>query len=249
MPLKIKQHRQFSILITCDLGITLSSVCHSYQHIIAVTQQKDILTHIATTQFDLILVDPTVNGDEFITHLKTSLCLNNKTPIIAIINTAEDYYYVRGFDDTLVKPITEEQLNKFLDLWKTKTIALDYIHQIMSKTKNNQRLALTIFEKLFEELPLQVIAIEEAIKNKHYDLVQAITHKLNGSVSFCGLQDIQEPAKALEICLLNNEYAAANQTVNQLFLMLQECTLNFILHQEVILAILHKLSLPRADEH
>ncbi len=83
---------------------------------------------------------------------------------------------------------------------------------------------------------MQIIDIKDALKNKQYDLAQAITHKLNGSVSFCGLTDIQQPANILESCLLKNDYAA----IDQQFLMLQQHTLNFTRHQESILANLGK---------
>jgi HPt (histidine-containing phosphotransfer) domain-containing protein len=180
---------------------------------------------------------------ELIARIKDPLCINNKTPVIAIVNPEEGSQEAAQsplgeFDGSLIKPITEEQLNKIINLWQTKALA--YIQIILSKTKNNQRLALTIAEKLFEELPLQIIAIKNALENKHYDLAQEITHKLNGSVSFCGLMEIQQPAKALESCLLNNHYAAMNQH----FSSLQQHTLNFTRHQESILTGLGEMQLP-----
>lgn len=173
---------------------------------------------------------------ELITRIKDPLCINNKTPAIAIINPTEGAQKVKqcpmGFDDWLISPLSEERLNEIIDLWQTKALALIYIQIILRKTKNNQRLTLTIFEKLFEELPLQIVDIKDALENRQYDLAQEITHKLNGSVSFCGLTDIQQPASALESCLLNNNYASTQQ----LFITLQQNILNFTRHQESILA-------------
>ncbi len=173
---------------------------------------------------------------ELITRIKDPVCINNKTPVIAIINPAEDAQKMEQcpmeFDDWLIGPVPEERLNEIIDLWQTKALALIYIQIIQRKTKNNQRLTLTIFKKLFEELPLQIIGIKDALENKQYNLAQEITHKLNGSASFCGLTDIQQPASALESCLLNNNYASTQQ----LFITLQQNTLNFTRHQESILA-------------
>ena len=257
MPAKTKQHEQFIVLMAGD--ISYSSLKHSRQNIIAANKHDDILMHIATTQFNLILVELTANSSvvsapdrlqrlhpwqrELISRIKDPLCINNKTPVIAIINPEEGSQEeaqspLGEFDGSLIKPITEEQLDKIINLWQTKALA--YIQIILSKTKNNQRLALTIAEKLFEELPLQIIAIKNALENKHYDLAQEITHKLNGSVSFCGLMDIQQPAKALESCLLNNHYAAMNQH----FSRLQQHTLNFTRHQESTLTGLGEMQLP-----
>ncbi|WP_235202231.1 Hpt domain-containing protein [Methylobacter tundripaludum] len=172
---------------------------------------------------------------ELITRIKDPLGMNSKTPIIAIVNPTKapqsEQQCPAEFDDILTGPITEQRLNELIGLWKTKALALDYIQILLSKTKNNRRLTLTLFEKLFEELPLQVIDIKDALKNKQYDLAREITHKLNGSVSFCGLMDIQQPANALESCLLNNNYASTHRH----FLMLQQRTLNFTCHQTFIL--------------
>lgn len=173
---------------------------------------------------------------ELMAHIKAPDGINDKTPIIAISQPAEDSQgenqYPIEFDGDLTSPVTAEQLSEIIDLWQAKA----YIQTIQLKTKNNQRLTLTLFEKLFEELPLQIIDIKNALKNKQYDLAQAITHKLNGSVSFCGLTDIQQPANALESCLLKNDYAA----IDQQFLILQQHTLNFTRQQESILANLGK---------
>ncbi|MDO9269368.1 MAG: Hpt domain-containing protein [Methylobacter sp.] len=177
---------------------------------------------------------------ELITRIKDPLGINSKTPVIAIINPTKDsqsdQQYSTEFDGSLTGPITEQRLNKLIDLWQTKASALDYIQIILSKAKNNRRLTLTLFEKLFEELPSQVIDIKDALENKQYNLAREITHKLNGSASFCGLMDIQQSANALESCLLNNNYASAHQH----FLMLQQCILNFICHQKFILTNLGK---------
>ena len=114
---------------------------------------------------------------------------------------------------------------------QTETSASDYIQMIQSKTKNNQSLTLTIFEKLFEELPMQIEGIHEALDNKHYDVAQEITHKLNGSASFCGLEAIQQAAHALESSFLNHDYA----NVEQQFIGLKRCTLHLTGLQKIIM--------------
>lgn len=174
---------------------------------------------------------------ELIASIKDPLGINNKTPVIAIMDQAEaPQQYPMEFDDWLIKPISEERLNEVIDFWQTKALALNYIQIILSKTKNNRRLTLTIFEKLFEELPLQIVDIKDALKNRQYDLAREITHKLNGSASFCGLIDIQRSANTLESHLLNNNYT----DINQHFLTLEQCTLSLTHSQKFILANLGK---------
>ena len=261
MPVKTTQHNQFIVLIADDTGINYSSLKHRRQNIIVANIHNDILMHIETTQFDLILLDLAVNSpvtsvpnqlrhfghpwqSELITRIKDPLCINNKTPLIAVIDPEEapqiEQQCPMWFDDWLIKPITEERLDKTIALWQTKTSALQYIQIILSKTKNNQRLTLTIFEKLFEELPLQIIGIKNALDSNQYGLAQEITHKLNGSVSFCGLMDIREPANALESDLLNKNYA----NIHQHFLGMQQHILNLTRHREFILANLEQILVP-----
>ncbi len=256
MPLKNKQSGQFRVLMTGAIDINHASLKHRRQNIIVAHKLNDILMLIATTQFDLILLDLTANYSvapvpdrlpgmaELIARIKDPLGINNKTPIIALANPAQDAQKEAQcpmrFDDSLISPITAERLNEIIDLWQTKTLALIYIQIILSKTKNNQRLTLTLFEKLFEELPLQIVTIKDALENKQYDLAQTITHKLNGSVSFCGLTDIQQQANALESCLLKNDYAS----IDKQFLMLHQHTLNFTCLQESILTHLRLILSP-----
>jgi len=109
-----------------------------------------------------------------------------------------------------------------------------YIELLLNKTKNNRSLALTIFIKLFAELPAQLVDISTAIKHQQLTTAKDITHMLHGSVGFCGLMDLQEPAKNLEISLLNNDQKAAEQHLNELKLSIAE----FLSQQQTILTLL-----------
>lgn len=236
-----KPHEQFIVLIAGDIGVNHSSLNYPHQNIIAAKQYKDILQLIASTQFNLILLDLNADYLKLMPRIKNPLSLNSKTPIIAIDSPSDgnpqyEQQYSIVFDDRLVGPITEQQLNEIIDAWQIKAVALGYIRMILIKTKNNLRLTRTLFEKLFEELPLQITHIKDALENKQYGLAQEITHKLNGSVSFCGLTGIQQSANALEGWLLNNNYANAHRH----FPILQQHILNLTRHQETILENIDK---------
>jgi HPt (histidine-containing phosphotransfer) domain-containing protein len=112
-----------------------------------------------------------------------------------------------------------------------------YIQLMLDKTKNNKELALTIFIKLFEELPKQLTTIHNALKNQHLAEAKDITHMLHGSASFCGLLAIQNPAKDLEISLINVDIEAAKNH----FIELQRHVADLTNHQAAILAILNNL--------
>jgi len=109
-----------------------------------------------------------------------------------------------------------------------------YIELLLNKTKNNRSLALTIFIKLFAELPVQLVEISTAIKHQQLTTAKDITHILHGSVGFCGLMDLQERAKNLEISLLNNDQKAAERHLNELKLSITQ----FLSQQQTILTLL-----------
>ena len=241
MSLITNQQEQFLVLIA-DNDIDCSSLEHQLnQHCLSVVLTKDQIETsmlLNTISFDLILLD-----FGFITLVKAADCINNQTPVIAIIDSASNNQnqkiIAKGFDDYLIRPVTIIKLKEIIDLWhiKNKTAStFDYIQAILNATQNNRHLTLTIFKKLFEEFPLQITAIKDTLAHQQYPLAEEITHKLHGSASFCGLKVIQKSASALENCLINKDYSAVKLN----FLILQQCILMFISQQKTILELLKK---------
>lgn len=210
-------------------------------HCLSVTLAKDqnkTSTLLNTIAFDLILLD-----FRLISLVKAADCINNQTPVIAIIDSASNNQdqkqnlIAMGFDDYLIRPITSIKLKDIVDLWHIKnkpSPAFDYIQAVLNATQNNRHLTLTIFKKLFEEFPLQISIITNALAHQQYLLAEEITHKLHGSASFCGLIAIQKSANSLENCLINKDYPA----INSHFLILRQCILSLINQQKAILAFL-----------
>ncbi len=146
MPLKTKQSWTIYCINAGDIDINHPSLKHLRQNIMVAHSHTDILMLIATTQFDLILLDLTANGSvasvpdrlrhsrhpwqsELIARIKDPHGINDKTPIIAIINPAEDAQrenqYPIEFDDSLMSPVTAEQLGEIIDLWQAKAYSPD----------------------------------------------------------------------------------------------------------------------------
>jgi len=224
----VRQYRQLTVLIAGNANHSMLQP--HYHNIIAADKHDDILALIKTTQFDLILLDLEEDCSEFFNLIKASFSINDSPPVIGMLNQPKEFRTEPlKFDGWVSNPITEELLDEIVDCWQTK--ALDYIRAVLAKTKNNQRLTLTIFEKLFEEIPLQLAGIKNALQDKQYDLAREITHRLNGSASFCGLTDIQQAATAVESHLLNNNHT----DIYQHFLTLEQCCLNLTRYQKFIL--------------
>jgi CheY-like chemotaxis protein len=241
MSLITSQQKPFLLLIA-DNAIDCSLLEHQLdQHCLSAVLTKEpnkISMLLKTIPFDLILLDI-----GFIDLFKAADCINNQTPVIAIIDSANNKQkqniIAAGFDDYLIRPVTISKLKEIIDLWNINNLspsAYDYIRAILNATQNNRRLTLTIFNKLFEEFPLQITAIKDALAHQHFQLAEEITHKLHGSASFCGLTIIQKSANSLENCLINKDYSA----IKPQFLILQQSIHFLINQQKTILALLKK---------
>lgn len=112
--------------------------------------------------------------------------------------------------------------------------AQDYLQMILTKTRNDKQLAFTIFAQLFAELPDQLDGIQNALNRQQYDLARQITHKLHGSLSFCGLENIRRQANNLEQCLANSNQAA----ISRYWFLLQQYAFDFTAQQQELLGIL-----------
>jgi len=201
-------------------------------------------TMIMDYLFGLMIVDVDLNGVEILTIAKRFGCMNRNTPIVALVSKLKfdqaKKLIAEGFDDCLTKPLTTEMLDQAIKFWQ-KTEGLEpykkAIETVLSKCNNNKKLILSLYLKLFEELPQQISNIEEALNKKQYKLAFDITHKFNGSVKICSLQELQELAMALEMCLIQRNYAFADGY----FLMLQQQVSVFMGYRQPILAYLTQM--------
>jgi CheY-like chemotaxis protein len=220
-----------------DAELLESQLNKQHHSVVLGRNTYEVLTLAKTVAFNLIILGFNKNILDIIEIIKRRDNINHKTPVIALLDKeeggAQKTLIDAGFDNCLKGDALEKQIIEVIEYWRAKNIsALNYIQLIQNKTKHNQKLTLTIFNKLFEELPLQVNAIKEALESQRYTFAEETVHKLHGSVSFCDLEDIRKPAYALENCLINKKYDAVNEHLR----LLQECALNFTALQQAILA-------------
>ncbi len=214
-----------------------------YKNLTFAADGKIALNYLQHYKFDLILLDiqmPYFSGLELIKIIKQQDSFNQNTPVIAItaqLQSEQQKALISAqFDECLIKPILLDQLNELLSLWlpvtniKTPSIEVDYVSSLVQKSSGNIVLATTIFNKLFSELPEQSLLIDQAIKANELELALEITHKLHGSVSFCGFTDMQVLANALEVSLLEKE----NYLISANFNLLKNKITDFILQKQNI---------------
>lgn len=219
--------------------------CIPSSRLVVTNTFNETLTAIANKLFNLIIIDIDLIDFGPILTAKDASPVNYDTPIIAISDNLDTglrkNLISSGFDDCLVKPLTTDKLNEIIEFWHKNdaiTPSFQAIKALLTKCNDNYRLVLSLYNKLFEELPLQINGIKDALDNGHYRLALDITHKLNGSAKVCCLQDIEEWADKLEKCLVEKQYAEVNGN----YLLLQQHVSSFINQRQLNLDYLESLT-------
>ncbi|BBA32963.1 uncharacterized protein sS8_0998 [Methylocaldum marinum] len=184
---------------------------------------NEAVESIRTLCFDLIFLDlrmPGITGFDVMRAIRQDAQRFNdkETPVIAVTAHAlpqqRKEILEAGFSDFLIKPILEDQLLSVIETWLcTSTVPsprsalpcahhMDpYLKMIIEKTGGNRGIAEMLVVKLAQELPAQLAEVEKALGVDDYRQAREITHKINGSASFCGLLGIREAASELETAL------------------------------------------------
>lgn len=204
---------------------------------------QETVSAISTQVFNLILIDVLFDGPILVELTKRPGGINTDTPLVIMIDSKEQTlrkaYINAGFDDCMLKPLSRECFAELIEFWMfTNPLAVhfDAVHTLLDKTKCNITLVTLLYEKLFEELPIQIQSIESAINSRDYRHALEITHQLNGSAKTCYLKAIAETANSLELCLVENNC----DFTEGYFLILKQKVLSLIEHREPILSFLKK---------
>jgi CheY-like chemotaxis protein len=234
--------RKFSILIADDNSINRLLLVNQLQdHCDQITATEDgieALNYLKSKRFNLVFLDlqmPGYNGFELIETLRHTENPNRDTPIIAVTahalpNQRKDIIAL-GFDECLIKPILSEQLEEIVTLWRPteprealsdSPKQAGYAQQLLAKTAYDRDLALSILNKLYEELPQQLDSIQKALRHRQWQQALSITHKLHGSVSFCGLTDIRQQALTLEQNLISKDFLETDRHFDKLRALIQQ---------------------------
>ena len=247
MSIQSDEREQFVTLIITHDNCPASQIqqlrgIYRYGLVFANTQDK-ASTAITGELFNLIIVDLNLGNLGLVSLVKNTGCINCNTPIIALVDKVDSIQrrnlIAVGFDDCLSKPLTADNLGEIMKLWRSNDVLTTFlmsIQTLLANCRNNRVLVMSLYKRLFEELPQQIDQIEAALKTGQYQLAFDVTHNLNGCVRTCYLQDIEELANALEKCLIQKKYEFADGY----FLMLQQGVSTFIDHRHPILAHLHK---------
>jgi DNA-binding response OmpR family regulator len=234
------EKKQFITLLVADtsaLPILHTRDTYDSNWVLTSTLQEAMPT-LASKLFNLIIVDIALDGLTLIAQAQSTTSINCHTPIIALVDRLDlalrKQLISAGFDDCLLKPLNASDLNDLVKFWCEKNTLdsfLESTETLLSIFKRNNSVVLSLYNKLFEELPEQVDAISVALNAGQYQLAFDANHKINGSAKICYLKDIETSANALERCLNQKRY----DLVEGYFSMLQHSIRTFINHRQGIL--------------
>jgi two-component system sensor histidine kinase BarA len=169
--------------------------------------------------YDLVFIDlqmPVMDGLEVIEEVAKRQGPNSFTPMLAITAHAQpgqrQLLLNRGFVDCLIKPITVGQLTAAVtavlespdpESFPEYAAYRKHAVTLLERAYGDRAIAITVAKKLFAELPIQLEAIRSLLDGGSFSEAAHESHKVHGSASFCGLEELRRAAKALESKLLD----------------------------------------------
>lgn len=180
-------------------------------------------------KYALVFLDvnmPGLTGFELVKKVRAGSA-NKSSQVIAITAHVQSHQkhllIADGFNDCLIKPIVLADLQRIISAWRAPTGDADsryYANSVLEKVDSNRELGRRFLQKLFQELPVQLVKLEQALQGQSVESALDIAHKLHGSFCFYGFNDFRTIAGRLEESLIAGELTEARQHFQQL---LEQC--------------------------
>jgi CheY-like chemotaxis protein len=176
-------------------------------------------------KYALVFLDvnmPGLTGFELVKKVRED-SLNQTSLVIAItahVQSHQSHLLLEsGFNDCLIKPIVLADLQHIIVQWRvpdSDTNSHYYANSVLEKVDSNRELGKQFLQKLFQELPVQMTSLEQALQSQSVESALNIAHKLHGSFCFYGFADFRAVASRIEQCLIAGEIAEACRHFQQL---------------------------------
>lgn len=186
-------------LLLEELNATSTLATTGYQALELCAQQR----------FDLILLDiqmPELNGSQVAQLIRNGDNPNRHTRIAALtahlLREEQSQLLTNGFDDCLLKPVTEEQLKQLLKSCAQKTdndiVKPVRIDLCLSRARNKADLAKEFLQDLLRDLVDMREAIEKSAQNGNFTALLHEVHRLHGACCYTGVPRLQQCSYHLE---------------------------------------------------
>lgn len=173
---------------------------------------KVALEMVKTKKYDIILMDiemPEMDGYETTRAIRNNL--KSEVPIIAmtanVMSGEKEKCLQLGMNDYISKPINEELLIEKILFHtsiestnnpevvvplkrskKSKLVNLDYLDKSL---RGNKKQIREIIEVFIEQVPSDIMAINEAVNAENYLVIKNKCHKMRSTVSILGIPELE----------------------------------------------------------
>jgi PAS domain S-box-containing protein len=197
------------------LGFTIDTVANGSEAVKA----------LETIPYDLVFMDvqmPEMDGFEATAHIRDpiSLVKNHSIPVIALTANAlggdREKCLYSGMNDYISKPVTMDTLIHILKKWLPATLLKSTVlatpkdnavtnssewnkDTLIKRMMNDEDLVKNILSVFVHELPQQVNALLQVLKNKELKAIERQAHTIKGAAGNVSATGIQETAKELEM--------------------------------------------------
>ncbi len=167
------------------------------------------LARLKKRKYDLIFMDiqmPEMNGIEATEAIRAWEAKQGleETPIIALtahamVNEREALMQA-GFNDYLIKPVTEQTLRMIISKWTQRGITFNRAVSLPPQGANSKIEAIQkdILSQLIETLPAALQDIKQAFEQNGLESMRDKVHRLHGAVCYCGVPAFRTCIQALE---------------------------------------------------
>lgn len=191
--------------------------------------------------FDLIFMDiqmPHLDGLETTRRLRALEEGPRRVPVVALTAHAmtdqKAELLLAGLDDYLSKPVSEAQLSHTIRRWvhNCATRAVPLMAEPSAAASDNNspvdlglslklsaqkpELARDMLHMLLNDLPEDLVRIEQHLEQREFDSLEAVVHKLHGGSSYCGVPRLKAAAAAAERLLQQGAYDSLDAAIDEL---------------------------------
>lgn len=230
---------EFSVLIVDDNELNrwvLAEQLQQWSCFIAQAENgHNALTLMQRQRFVIAFIDvnmPMMNGIDLIKAVRKD-SVNRFTPMIAITAYSEQEQQRRlleqGFDDYLIKPISLADLQAVVQTWAgflSRRLCDDYASNLMAKCEYNPNVAGKMLQKLLDQVPLELQALNDAMISKDYSLAKVVAHRMHGTFCLYGFADFRALALELEQAFIDGDIPQAQASLTMLVERVQRLVSN-----------------------
>lgn len=184
------------------------------------------ISMIKQNDYDLVLMDiqmPEMNGVVATKHIrKMSDPVKARLPIIALtgnsLNTDSEKYLAAGMNDYLSKPLSEAKLfqviaanlknnkiskinmktNEFIEPAPVSNLKLYDLSTIIEISGGDEEFVQTMITLFIDTVPSNLKDLNAALKNKNWDMLSKMAHKLKSTLDSMGIHTIGYDIRTVE---------------------------------------------------